>query len=122
MEYQTFAERYARSRSACFVLYQESGEIRVRYANEKGLELTQCRVIPAPVTVCLNAMPASFFTRLEEAMEQPGVDGWNLFLGESHTELSFCLVPLEEGFRLLTVSCDNVASETLRQMLDSSRK
>ena len=122
MEYQTFAERYARSRSACFVLYQESGEIRVRYANEKGLELTQCQVIPAPVTVCLNAMPASFFTRLEEAMEQPGVDGWNLFLGESHTELSFCLVPLEEGFRLLTVSCDNVASETLRQMLDSSRK
>lgn len=52
----------------------------------------------------------------------PGVDGWNLFLGETHTELSFCLVPLEDGLRLLTVSRDNVASEVLRQMLDSSRK
>ena len=122
MDQRDFSAKYAGSRSACFVLTREDGIIRVLYANEKGLEMAQVRVIPSPVTVCLSAMPAHFFTRLEEAMLGPGVDGWNLFLGEAHTELSFCLVPLEDGLRLLTVSRDNVASETLRQMLDSSRK
>ena len=122
MDQQDFSAKYADSPSACFVLAREDGAIRVLYANEKGLEMAQVRVIPSPVTVCLSAMPAHFFARLEDAMIGPGVDGWNLFLGETHTELSFCLVPLEDGLRLLTVSRDNVASEVLRQMLDSSRR
>ena len=122
MDQQDFSAKYADSPSACFVLAREDGAIRVLYANEKGLEMAQVRVIPSPVTVCLSAMPAHFFARLEDAMTESGVDGWNLFLGETHTELSFCLVPLEDGLRLLTVSRDNVASEVLRQMLDSSRK
>ena len=122
MDQQDFSEKYAGSPSACFVLAREEGIIRVLYANEKGLEMAQVRVIPSPVTVCLSAMPAHFFARLEDAMTESGVDGWNLFQGEAHTERSFCLVPLENGLRLLTVSRDNVASETLRQMLDSSRR
>ena len=122
MEQRDFSEKYGQSKSACFVLRQDPDAIRVIYANDKGMALTQCRVIPAPVGVCLSTMPASFFSRLKEAVEQPGVDGWNLFQGEPPTELSFCLIPLEEGLRLLTVSRDNVAAETLRQVLDSSRR
>ena len=97
MDQQDFSEKYAGSPSACFVLAREEGIIRVLYANEKGLEMAQVRVIPSPVTVCLSAMPAHFFFRLEDAMTESGVDGWNLFQGEAHTELSFCLVPLENG-------------------------
>lgn len=113
---------YGNSRSGCYVLQQEGKLTQVVYANEVGIALGRCSVLPAPVQVILGELPKDFFSWLEGAMERPGVDGWTMFFGQHHREYSFSLIPIEDGRRLLTVSCDSVAVETLRQMLDSSRR
>ena len=117
-----YSEVYGQSRSGCMVLRRDENGMTVIYANAPALKLAQCTVVPEPVQVFFGAMPSGFFSRLEEAAQQPGVDGWTLFLGPEHTEFSFTVLPLEGNTRLLTISQDSVAVETLRQILDSSRQ
>lgn len=117
-----YGKYYGGSRSGCFVLRREGRLTQVVYANETGMALARCSVLPAPVQVCLGELPQDFFQWLNGALLRPGVDGWTLLYGQYHKEYSFSLIPLEDGNRLLTVSCDSLAVDTLRQALDASRK
>ena len=117
-----YGKYYGSSRSACYVLRREGPLTQVIYANGTGMALARCSVLPAPVQVCLGELPQDFFQWLNGALLRPGVDGWTLLYGQYHKEYSFSLIPLEDGNRLLTVSCDSLAVDTLRQALDFSRK
>lgn len=117
-----YGKYYGGSRSGCFVLRREGWLTQVVYANEAGMALARCSVLPAPVQVCLGELPQDFFQWLNGALLRPGVDGWTLLYGQYHKEYSFSLIPLEDGNRLLTVSCDSLAVDTLRQALDAFRK